>query len=100
MSLEDVLARDRRRMMLASLKEDQGYALNEASLRMVLGHIGHTMSRDQVRAEADYLRLHGLVRIEKLPTETGELWILHLTETGLDVANGSSHPGVARPQPR
>ncbi|GAB0119463.1 VpaChn25_0724 family phage protein [Acidisoma sp. 7E03] len=100
MSLGEVLARDRRRMMLACLKEDPGYALNERSLRMMLEHIGHNLSSDQLRDEALYLETHLLARVEKLPTSIGELWLLHLTEKGLDVANGTPHPGVARPAPR
>ena len=42
---------------------------------------------------------HGLVRVEKLYPTSGELWLIHLTSAGSDVAGGrGKHFGVALPE--
>ncbi len=97
--LRDVLEQDRRLVILRTLA-DGGYALNEGVLRQALQRIGHPeATRDLIRADAEFLARHGLVRVEKLPMPSGELWVAHLTEAGLDVAGGQPHEGVARRTP-
>ena len=93
----ETLAEDRRLVVLRSLCEASGNHLNESVLKKALEHIGHRVGRDQVRADAVWLEEHLLVRIEKVDVQSGELWIVHLKGFGEEVAQGRSHPGVARP---
>lgn len=99
MSLETVLAEDRRLVILRTLSEVPQYALNESVLRKALDAMGHAVGHDVVRADLAFLREHGLVRVETLYPPSGELWLVHLAEAGNDVARGRLHPGVARRGP-
>ena len=97
--LTDVLMKDRRLVILRTLSESN-YVLNEGILRQALARIGHPeAAKDLVRADMQFLETHGLIRVEKLPMPSGELWVAHLEEAGLDVANGQPHEGVARRTP-
>jgi hypothetical protein len=97
-SLTEVLMKDRRLVVLGTLSKMQ--ALNEGVLRQALVSIGHSeAARDLIRADLQFLENHGLIRVEKLPMPSGELWVAHLLEAGLDVANGQPHEGVARRTP-
>jgi predicted transcriptional regulator len=94
------LAEDRRLVILRALTEVPGNAMNEAVAQKALAHFGHKVGADIVRADLSFLESHGLVRIEKLDAQRGELWLATLTVSGLDVANGyATHPGVARRLP-
>jgi hypothetical protein len=97
MSLAEVLAADRRLVMLQALAEAERYHLNELVLRQALAHIGHDASREMVRADIGFLSEHGLARQEEI--DGGQLWLVTLSEEGLRVARGKAHPGVARPGP-
>ncbi|MDA8049979.1 MAG: ArsR family transcriptional regulator [Rhodospirillales bacterium] len=99
MSFPEVLAEDRRLVVLRSLEEASGYSLNEGALRRVLDHFGHRVGRDVLRADLAWLREHGLVAIEEIEGAGGALWIGKLTQGGLDVAQGRLHPGIARRGP-
>lgn len=100
MSLNDVLQRDRRLVILRTLSEMQTYSLNEGVLRQALDHIGHPeASKEIVREDLNFLERHTLVRIEKLPMPSGELWVAKLLDDGLAVANGRAHEGIARRTP-
>jgi hypothetical protein len=96
MSLATVLSEDRRLVILRSLSEVPGFHLNEDVLRTTLNHFGHNAGRDLVRADIDYLVEHRLARVEKLHPASGELWLVHLTGTGDEVAQGRPHVGIAR----
>jgi hypothetical protein len=98
MSLENVLAEDRRLVILRALSES-GYRANESVLRKGLDAFGHRVGAELVRADLEFLRGHGLVRIEVLHPASGDLWLVHLTDAGNDVASGTYHPGVARRGP-
>ena len=100
MSLMEVLMKDRRLVVLRTLSEVQAYSLNEGVLRQALVSIGHSeAAKDLIRADLQFLAAHGLIRIEKLAMPSGELWVAHLLDGGLDVANGQPHEGVARRTP-
>lgn len=96
MSLSQVLAEDRRLVMLRALTEVPGFELNETVLRLTLDHFGHHVGRDIVRADIQYLADHRLVVQRALQASAGELWMVKLTGAGEDVANGRQHVGVAR----
>lgn len=93
-TLDDVLAKDRRLVILRALS-DQNYALNESVLAIVLEEFGHRVSRDVVRTELAWLAEQGLVTLE---TVGGRLIVATLTERGGEVATGRAKvPGVRRP---
>lgn len=95
-SLSLLLTADRRLVILRSLTET-GLEANEMVLRQALDHFGHHASADMVRGDLQWLAEQELVRIEKLSASAGELWLVKLTRSGQDVAEGRSvRPGVAR----
>jgi hypothetical protein len=100
MSLTSILAEDRRLAILLTLMEASGYELNEDALKQVLRLLAHVVTQDVLRGDLSWLSEQGLVRVEKIPVTSGELWIAHLTGNGQDVANGAPYPGIARPRAR
>ena len=98
MSLAQIHAEDRRLIMLIAL-DDSGYHANETVLKQVTEQLGHMPSKELIRADLAFLAEHGLVRLEKLPVQSGELWIAHLLTPGREVARGRVHVGVARREP-
>lgn len=87
---------DRRLQILILLEQSPGYRANEFLVLTALEGFGHVVSRDRLRADIAWLAEQGLV----LPGETGGVLVPHLTDRGLDVANGRvEHPGVKRPRP-
>ena len=96
-TFKERLAQDRRLVVLRSLEEAQGSRLNDSVLQQAIEFIGHVTTHDMVRADVQWLEDHNLVRIEKLAVKSGELWIVHLTPSGEEVAQGRrEHPGVRR----
>ena len=98
MSLSEIMTEDRRAAMLATLAESTGFTLNEDTLKLALDHLGHRVTQDQLRGDLNWLVQQGLARVEKDHVTSGELWIVHLTASGQDVANGATYPGIARPR--
>jgi hypothetical protein len=96
-NLGDVLAADRRRVILAMLAGDDDYSLNDTVLKQAMAAVGHKIGRDQVQADLVWLEQHGLLRITK---PDAAIWVATLTEAGQEVAEGRPHPGIARPAPR
>ncbi len=97
MSYADIVIADIRLVILRTLAEDAGYAMNESVLQSVLGQFGHTCSRDRVRTELRWLEEQGLVSIQDV---VGVL-VARLTSRGADVASGAARvDGVKRPRPR
>ena len=99
MSIVDILAADRRLVALRCLSEVAGYRLNEQVLQTAIGSITHRCSADELRADLEFLRRHGLVTVEHIQVPSGELLAATLTQAGLDVSQGQPHPGIARPAP-
>jgi hypothetical protein len=99
MNLTRVVTEQRRLAILRTLDE-LGYNLNEDVLQQALAEMSlASVSKDMVRADLTYLAEHSLMRIEKLPRASGEMWIAHLLIAGKEVANGRFHVGVAQRQP-
>ncbi|MEX0732856.1 MAG: hypothetical protein WED00_05745 [Aquisalimonadaceae bacterium] len=95
MSYANVVASDQRLVILQALEEDADYSHNEHVLRSVLSQFGHSVSRDRLRTELNWLSEQGLVSV----AETGGIHIAKLTARGEDVARGRARvPGVARPR--
>lgn len=98
MSFAQIQAEDRRLIILRALDESN-YHANETVLKQVTEQLGHLPSRELIRADIGFLAEHGLIRLERLATQSGELWIAHLLAGGRDVARGRAHAGVARREP-
>jgi hypothetical protein len=91
------LREDRRLVILRVLHEQVSYSANSSVLTMALEHLGHHMSRDQVKTEISWLAEQGLVDYH----DAGPVWVAHLKARGHEVVLGRAHvPGVARPSPR
>jgi hypothetical protein len=92
--MAETMAENRRLIILRALDE-AGFAANETVLKTVCQTFGHHPTKDLIRADIAFLAEHGLVRLEKIAAQAGELWIAHLTTPGQEVAQGRVHPGVA-----
>ena len=100
MSLLERVTEDRRSIVLKALAEDSAYRLSEDTVKTVLRHFGHAVGSDIVRQLMLWLEQQALLRIDKLRDDGRELWVAELTRAGQDVAQGSAHVGITRPQPR
>jgi hypothetical protein len=96
MSFSELQTEDRRLVILQLLAESPGYRANEYLVLTALEGFGHVVSRDRLRADFAWLVEQSLV----LAGETGGVLVPHLTDRGIDVAQGrAQHPGVKRPRP-
>lgn len=96
MSYPDLVAADRRLVILRVLADSIGYTCNEHLLGSLLESFGHAVSRDALRTELAWLAEQGLVTTREVAGVT----IAKLAPRGADVAAGSAHvPGVKRPAP-
>lgn len=96
MSFSEHLTEDRRLVILRLLRQSPGYSANDSLIDHGLGHLGHNVSRDLVRAELAWLEEQGLAATELV----GHVVVARLTVRGEDVATGqATHPGVKRPGP-
>ncbi|MGD9610472.1 MAG: ArsR family transcriptional regulator [Desulfovibrionaceae bacterium] len=97
MDFSDLLAQDRRLVILRFLLEDQDRTLNTSILQDALDQIGHGCSRDCVETECAWLAEQRLVQIDRV----GPVTVVTLTGRGQDVAEGKATvPGVKRPRAR
>lgn len=94
----DILAEDRRLVILLTLEQDHDYSVNDFVLKRALAQLGHDVSRDMLRGDLAWLEDQRLIRLRKM--DDGGIWVAIATEDGVDVAKGRPHPGVARPSPR
>lgn len=96
MSFSDIVAADRRLIILRSLEQDLGYSHNEAIIQSILGEFGHRCSRDLVRTDLVWLQEQGLISLEDL----SGIYVATISQRGVDVADGTATvPGVKRPAP-
>ena len=96
-SFPELVNADRRLVILRILEEDEGYSLNESVIQSVLDALGHSVSRDRVRTDLQWLKEQGLVTV----AEVVSVLVATLTARGADAATGRAIvPGVKRPRPR
>jgi len=97
MSYEDDTWRPHLRLyLLQALERSAGQTSHEHLLRDMMDQTGLRTSSAQLRAEVEWLRDAGLVRIDPC----GEGWIVALREAGADLAQGrATRDGIARPRP-
>lgn len=96
MGFADLVASDRRLVILRALESDLGYSHNESIIHSILGEFGHRCSRDLVRTDLAWLKEQGLVTLE----DVSGIYVTTITQRGVDVATGATMvPGVKRPGP-
>lgn len=101
MDFAQLVAEDRRLVILRLLASAPGNSANDSMLHSGLLAIGHVCSRDQVRGDIAWLKEQGLLASEELTGIGSHSPIVtRLTERGFDVQAGrSTVPGVKRPTP-
>lgn len=88
------IRQDIRLVILRLLVEMTGYRANSSVLSMALDTFGHSLSRDQVKTELNWLAEQGAVTLE----DVGPVMVASLTERGQDIAAGRARvPGIKRP---
>lgn len=96
-SYSEILAADRRLVILRLLNEAPGYSGNDSILLAALQAFGHAPSRDQVRTDLAWLAEQGLITSDDLAS----VMVVKITSRGADAATGrASVPGVRRPSPK
>lgn len=92
----EMLAEDRRLVILRLLENSGGYRANEYLLHTALPSFGHDVSQDRLRADLAWLEEQSLVHVD----EQGDVRVATATQRGVDVALGHARvPGVKRPRP-
>lgn len=95
-SYAQMVAADRRLLILKGLKAAAEYTAARTLLVSFLGAFGRKVSADVVAGDLAWLAEQGLAEY----TEAGDETIAVLTQRGLDVAEGrATCPGVRRPKP-
>lgn len=90
----EYLREDYRLVILRLLVEQTAYRANSSVLTMALDSYGHTLSRDQVKTELNWLAEQGALKLEDI----GPVLVATLTERGQDIATGRARvPGIKRP---
>lgn len=93
---KDLVAQDRRLVLLQALNESPDYALRETVLVRLLAGERLAIGTDALRAELRWLADRGLVDIEF----HDDVQAARITVRGIDVANGHVLvDGIARPRP-
>jgi len=96
MKYPELVAADRRLILLHILAQSAGYTCNEFLLISLAESFGHVLSHDALRTDLAWLAEQGLVTTQIV----AEVTIAKLTQRGADVAAGRAHvPGVKRPEP-
>lgn len=89
------LRQDQRLVLLRILAEMPSYRANSSVLSNLMHHMGHTMTRDQVKTEMRWLAEQGLLDLD----EAGSVIVATLNERGQDVAEGRARvDGIQRPR--
>lgn len=93
---QKLVQEDRRLALLTLLAQDADYAINDSILQDALALYGHSISKDRLLADLDWLEEQGLISVEHVLNTH----IAKLTQRGLDVSEGKViTTGVKRPSP-
>lgn len=93
---QKMVTEDRKLAILKLLAEDSDYAVNDGILQDALGLYGHSVSKDRLASDLDWLEEQELVEVEHVLN----MRIAKLTQRGLDVSKGKAVvSGVKRPSP-
>lgn len=63
-SYKEIVAQDRRLAMLRFLEQDSDYKINDSVMQQALEQLGHSVSREAIRADFDFLAEIGLIDVE------------------------------------
>lgn len=97
MSVSMEIAADRRRKVLDALAQMRNGQLSEDVILRAVCETGRDTDRDTMRDDLFFLQQRRCVVVEKLPRAGGELWLVRLTDDGLQAAQGHLVvTGVAR----
>ena len=88
-SYKEIVAQDRRLAMLRFLEQDSDYKINDSVMQQALEQLGHSVSREAIRADFDFLAEIGLIEVETY--FDGKVQVAKITGRGLDVAAGAYH---------
>jgi hypothetical protein len=100
MNYAEILRADRRLVILRILAEAPEYELNDSVIATCLASMGHSVSRDLVVTELDWLKEQSLVTVERVDAATKTILVIKLTGRGHDVQSGrATVTGVAKPSP-
>lgn len=95
MSYSEFLRRDMRLVILRILSELPSYRGNSSVIANLLHQLGHTWTRDQVKAELRWLAEVGTLTVD----EAGSVLVATLAERGQNAAEGLiTIDGIARPR--
>jgi len=90
---EQSMVENRRLSIVQVLANSDGYMANEQTLQHTIVSLGYHISFDRLRTDIAWLYEQQVVQID-----TGTLWRIYLTQTGLDAAYGRMWiPGIMRP---
>lgn len=90
----DFIRQDVRLVLLRLLVEMTAYRANSSVLTMALDSYGHSLSRDQVKTELNWLAEQGALTLQ----DVGPVMVATLSERGQDIAAGRARvPGIKRP---
>lgn len=96
MKYDELMAQDRRLVLLQALIQAPDYAMRETVLIRLLEGQRLAIGRDELRIEMRWLSNLGLVDVEYF----GDVQAARITPRGIDVAAGRTLvDGIARPQP-
>jgi hypothetical protein len=96
MAFTDFEQQDRRLVILRLLAEDADYRVNSSILQQALDQFGHSVSRDRLHTDLNWLAEQDLIKCEPV----AYVLVVTLSQRGLDVAQGRAQvPGVKRPGP-
>lgn len=97
MSVSMEIAADRRRKVLDALAQMRNGQLSEDVILRAVCETGRDTDRDTMRDDLAFLQQRHCVVVEKLQRSGGELWLVRLTDDGLQASQGHLNvTGVAR----
>jgi len=94
-SFANLMREDQRLVILRLLHESNSYTLNSSVLAAAMAHLGHEISRDQVKTHLAWLAEQELVFVNEV---VPGVIVARLSERGQEVVVGRARvPGVKRP---
>lgn len=91
-----IVAEDIRLTILKILEQDSDYAVNDGIIQSALDIYGHSVSKDRVATDLDWLEEQDVIVVEHVVG----MRVAKLTQRGLDVCKGKAVvSGIKRPSP-
>jgi Fe2+ or Zn2+ uptake regulation protein len=91
----EILREDQRLVILRLLHESNSYTLNSSVLTNAMAHLGHEITRDQVKTHLAWLKEQELIWLDE---PVPGVMVARLSDRGQEVVIGRARvPGVKRP---